>query len=62
MVMMLTAGLGVSEITMGCDRMREELGGVTTLLLSKEAAEIPLDTKTKEKPQPMKRFHYRYVL
>lgn len=47
--MMLTAGLGVSEMTIGWDNMALELGGVTPLLLSNDAVDIPLDRgKTKK--------------
>lgn len=43
--MMLTAGLGVSEMTIGCDQVA--LGGVTPLLLSNDAVEIPLSRETR---------------
>lgn len=43
--MMLTAGLGVSEMTIGWDNVA--LGGVTPLLLSNDAVDIPLDRETK---------------
>lgn len=44
--MMLTAGLGVSEMMIGWDNAALEVGGVTLLLLSKGAADIPLDRET----------------
>lgn len=42
MVMMLTAGLGVSEITMGWDIVTLEVGGVILLLLRNDAVDTPL--------------------
>lgn len=42
MVMMLTAGLGVSEIMMGWDMTTLEVGGVILLLLRNDAVDIPL--------------------
>lgn len=42
MVMMLTAGLGVSEMMIGWDSMVLALGGVTPLLLMYDAVETPL--------------------
>lgn len=45
--MMLTAGLGVSEMMIGWDNVALELGGVTPLLLSNDAVDKPLDRKTK---------------
>lgn len=42
MVMMLTAGLGVSEIMIGWDNVTLEAGGVILLLLRNEAVDIPL--------------------
>lgn len=44
--MMLTAGLGVSEMMMGWDNIALELGGVTPLLVSNDVADIPLDGET----------------
>lgn len=41
MVMMLTAGLGVSEMMIGWDNAAAEVGGVT-LLPSMDAADTPL--------------------
>lgn len=42
MVMMLTAGLGVSEIMIGWDINTLAVGGVILLLLRNEAVDIPL--------------------
>lgn len=42
MVMMLTAGLGVSEIMMGWDIITLEVGGVILLLLRNDAVDTPL--------------------
>lgn len=42
MVMMLTAGLGVSEIMMGWDIIALEVGGVILLLLRNDAVDTPL--------------------
>lgn len=39
---MLTAGLGVSEMMIGWDNVAKELGGVTPVLLSSDAVDIPL--------------------
>lgn len=47
MVMMLTAGLGVSEMMIGWDNIALEVGGVTLLLLSNDAVDIPLHTREK---------------
>lgn len=46
---MLTAGLGVSEMMIGWDNVAKELGGVTPVLLSSDAVDIPLDRETKAK-------------
>lgn len=46
MVMMLTAGLGVSEIMMGWDIITLEVGGVILLLLRNEAVDTPLQIWT----------------
>lgn len=43
MVMMLMAGLGVSEMMIGWDNTAVELGGVTPLLLSSDAVDKPLN-------------------
>lgn len=43
--MMLTAGLGVSEMMIGWDNVALELGGVTPVVLSKDAVDIPLTHK-----------------
>lgn len=43
MVMMLTAGLGVSEMTIGWESAVLALGGVTSLLLMYDAVETPLE-------------------
>lgn len=48
-VMMLTAGLGVSEMMIGWDNVALELGGVTPLLLSNDAVDIPLDREKEKK-------------
>lgn len=42
MVMMLTAGLGVSEIMIGWDINTLAVGGVILLLLRNDAVDIPL--------------------
>lgn len=47
--MMLTAGLGVSEMMIGWDNVALELGGVTPLLLSNDAVDIPLDREKEKK-------------
>lgn len=47
--MMLTAGLGVSEITIGCDKAALELGGVTPLLTT-DAVDTPL--RERKTPPP----------
>ena len=49
MVMMLTAGLGVSEMMIGWDNVALALGGVTPLLLSNDAVDIPLDREKGKK-------------
>lgn len=46
--MMLTAGLGVSEMMMGWDNVAMEVGGVTPVLLSNDVADIPLDGGTNQ--------------
>lgn len=47
--MMLTAGLGVSEMMIGWDNVALALGGLTPLLLSNDAVDIPLDREKEKK-------------